>query len=247
VAPTLAITSVTPALLVPVNTDVTVTASIADPGSNDTLSCSFNMDDGAPALVAAPVAGVCSRSKVFAAAGVFTVTVTGTDDDGGLDSESRLLIVFDPEAGFVTGGGTIASPAGAYPADPTLTGHVNFGFTMKYHKGTTIPTGETQFTFQAADFKFKATTYEWLVVAGARAQYRGLAQVNHGGNYGFLLTAFDGQAPGGGGVDRFRLKVWDVATNTIVYDNVPGGLDDMDLANPQPLASGSLVIHAPKK
>jgi hypothetical protein len=41
-----------------------------------------------------------------------------------------------------------------------------------------------------------------LVIAGARAQYKGLGTVNGSGNYGFLLTAIDGQVNGGGGVDK---------------------------------------------
>jgi hypothetical protein len=71
--------------------------------------------------------------------------------------------------------------------------------------------------------------------------------VNDAGNFGFLLTVVDGALPGGGGADKFRLKVWDIATSTIVYDNVLGGSDDMDAANPTVIASGSIVIHAPKK
>jgi hypothetical protein len=250
VAPTVLITSVTPGSLVPVNTNVTVNASISEPASNDTFTastCSFDMDDGNPALVDVPVAGACSASKLFSAAGVFTVTVSGTDDDGGIGSASVLVIVFDPSAGFVTGGGTINSPAGAYTADASLTGHANFGLFSKYQKGALVPTGETVFWFQAASFNFKATSYQWLVVAGARAQYKGVGQVNNSGSYGFLLTVIDGHAPGGGGYDKFRLKVWEIATNAIVYDNVLGASDDMDAANPQVIASGSIVVQAPKK
>jgi hypothetical protein len=229
---------------------VTVTASIADAGINDTFTaqtCSFDMDDGNPPLLGVPVAGVCSQSKLFATAGVFTLIVSGTDDDGGVGSASTVLIVFDPAAGFVTGGGTIVSPPGAYTADPSLEGHANFGFFSKYQRGAFVPTGETQFWFQAANFNFKATSYQWLVVAGFRAQYKGFGQVNDAGNYEFLLTVVDGQAPGGGGVDKFRLKVWDAATMVVVYDNVLGGSDDMDAANPQAIASGSIMIQAPKK
>ena len=248
VAPTVLITSITPASLVEVGTNVTVNALISDPGSNDTLTCSFDMDDGQPPLIDAPDgAGACTVAKVFTAAGVYSVVVTGLDDDGGSGSASALLIVFDPEAGFVTGGGTINSPAGAYPANPSLTGQASFGFFSKYQKGATVPTGETQFQFQAANFHFKATAYQWLVVAGAKAQYKGNGQVNGAGDFGFLLTVVDGELPGGGGADKFRLKVWDIATSTIVYDNVLGAPDDMDIANPLAIASGSVVIHAPKK
>ena len=59
-----------------------------------------------------------------------------------------------------------------------------------------------------------------------------------------LLTATDGQLPGGGGLDKFRIKIWNKATNTVVYDNVAGGSEDIDSASPQVIAGGSIVIHA---
>ena len=42
-----------------------------------------------------------------------------TDKDGGTDTivASTYVVVYDPSAGFVTGGGWINSPAGAYAAD----------------------------------------------------------------------------------------------------------------------------------
>ena len=67
--------------------------------------------------------------------------------------------------------------------------------------------------------------------------------VNGAGEYGFLLTATDGQQPGGGGVDKSRIKIWVKATGAIVYDNVLGASEDIDAANPQEIAGGSIVIH----
>ncbi len=45
--------------------------------------------------------------KMYAAAGVYTVTVTITDDDTGVHSNSttQMLVIYDPNGGFVTGGG----------------------------------------------------------------------------------------------------------------------------------------------
>jgi len=98
--------------------------------------------------------------------------------------------------------------------------------------------------FQVAGFGFHSSVYEWLVVAGAKAQYKGVGQVNGAGDYGFLLTATDGQQPGGGGVDRFRIKIWDrLNGDGVVYDNVHGASDDVDGASPQALGGGSIVIH----
>jgi parallel beta-helix repeat protein len=74
------------------------------------------------------------------AAGVYIVTakVPGTTI-----SDTWMLAVYDPSAGFVTGGGWIESPEGAYQADPTLSGKATFGFVSKYQKGANIPTGKT--------------------------------------------------------------------------------------------------------
>ena len=55
-----------------------------------------------------------------------------------------------------------------------------------------MPTGETEFQFQAGNFNFHSAVYRWLVIAGAKAQYKGTGTINGSGNYGFLLTATDG-------------------------------------------------------
>jgi hypothetical protein len=120
-----------------------------------------------------------------------------------------------------------------------LTGKANFGFVSKYQKGATIPSGNTEFQFKAGNLNFKSSSYEWLVIAGARAQFKGEGTINGAGNYGFMLTAIDGQISGGGGSDKFRIKIWD--GETIVYDNQIGDLDDADPLTL--LGGGSIVIH----
>jgi hypothetical protein len=245
VAPTVVSTSPVSGSFYLVGTTVPVTGLLTDPGSNDVLTCAFDFDGGGPAVVAPAPGGVCSVLNTFGAAGVYTVTVTGADDDGGVSAPSSLLIViYDPDAGFVTGGGTIDSPPGAYPADPTLAGRANLSVNAKYKKGADAPMGQTQFNFHGSDFVFHAGDYQWLVVTGAKAQYRGTGTLNGVGSYGFLLTVTDGKAPGGGGIDRFRLKVWNQsAGDEVVYDNAPGASEDIDIANPQPTRSGSIKIH----
>lgn len=80
------------------------------------------------------------------------------------------------------------------------------------------------------------------MISGARAQYKGTGTVNGSGNYGFLLSAVDGQVSGGGGADKFRLKVWNVASNAVVYDKQLGA-SDTDAAA-MTLGGGSIVIHS---
>jgi len=74
-----------------------------------------------------------------------------TVNDGTLSSsQSALWRGLRPERRFVTGGGWIESPAGAYIADPTLAGRATFGFMSKYQKGSNLPTGNTAFQFDLA-------------------------------------------------------------------------------------------------
>jgi hypothetical protein len=48
--------------------------------------------------------------------------------------------------------------------------------------------------------------YDWLVVGGAKAQYKGTGTINGAGNYGFLLTATGGALPGRGRVECASLS-----------------------------------------
>ena len=88
-------------------------------------------------------------------------------------------MVYDPTGGFVTGGGWIDSPAEAC-ADFCVgaSGKATFGFVSKYKKGASVPTGRTQFKFKAGNLDFNSSNYDWLVVAGAKAMYKGTGTVN---------------------------------------------------------------------
>lgn len=240
-APSLAAVSA-PVDPVPVDTPVTVSSSFTDAGAADTHRCDLDWGDGSTDVALDPAGTTCTGSHSYAAAGIYTVTVTATDDDGGADSEAyQYVVVYDPSAGFVTGGGWIHSPAGAYTADPGLTGKANFGFVAKYKKGATVPDGSTQFQFDAGGLSFHSTSYEWLVVSGARAQYKGSGTLNGVDSYGFLLTAGDGQRNGGDGADTLRIKIWDRASGDVVYDNQIAESDDSPATDA--VEGGSIVIH----
>ena len=183
-----------------------------------------------------------SASHTYTATGVYTVRLKVIGPGSAIyESLYRYVVVYDPNGGFVTGGGWINSPPGAYAPNPSLTGKANFGFEAKYKNGAAVPSGQTEFQFHAAGLNFKSTSYEWLVVGGPKAQFKGEGTINGQGNYGFLLTATDGQVSGGGGVDKFRIKIWDKATGQVVYDNQMGAADDADATTA--IAGGSIVIH----
>jgi hypothetical protein len=169
---------------------------------------------------------------------VYEVTLTVTDDDGGVGSAVfQYVVVYDPDGGFVTGGGWIDSPAGAYAADPSLTGKANFGFNAKYKKGKSTPDGNTNFQFKAGDLHFQSTSYDWLVVTGGdRAKFKGTGEINGVSGFGFMLTARDWS-----GGDSFRIKIWDVASGDVVYDNQPAEGDESYAGTA--LGGGSIVVH----
>jgi hypothetical protein len=184
--------------------------------------------------------------------GVYNICIRGTDSQNNVGvPECFMVPVYDPSVGFVTGGGWIISRPGAYLADANLTGKANFGFVSKYVKGKSTPTGETEFQFQVASFKFNSTVYEWLVVTGAKAQYQGRGTVNGSGVYQFVLTANDGDLAVPVEPDKFRIKITDIDGSSpnygkVVYDNQRGQSTDLNTAEPQAISGGSIVVHKTK-
>jgi hypothetical protein len=246
--PAVTISTPTSGALYLAGSTVGMTAAFTDAGAADTHTCSIGWDDGSAAQAGAVTesngSGTCSKSHSFGAAGVYTVQVTVRDDDGATGTASTLVVVYDPNAGFVTGGGWFTSPAGAYRPNTAVTGRANFGFNAKYLKGARIPTGEAQLQFPAANLNFHSTSYDWLVVTGGKAQFKGTGTINGTGSYGFLLTVLDGARAGG--TDRIRIKISDKnAGNAVVYDNVldPAATDDVDTALPQTLGGGDIAIQ----
>ena len=184
--------------LYPVNTPVSFTAALTDAaGGTHSGTWSFDAISQAAEIAesSGASAGMATATHTFTTAGVYKVKLTLNDSCGGSGTADQignmelLVVVYDPLAGYVTGGGWIDSKA------------------------------------------------------GAKAQYKGIGQINGAGNYGFLLTATDGDVSGGG-VDKFRIKIWDKSNrDAIVYDNALGASDDIDDANPQAIAGGTIVIH----
>jgi hypothetical protein len=201
----------------------------------DGSQCDSSVDTECPVLEANG-SGSTTGSHTYAEPGVHTVRLTVTDDDEDSDeSVYQFLVVYDPDGGFVTGGGWIMSPEAAYLSDPSLIGKANFGFVSKYKKGAQVPSGNTEFQFKAGDLNFHSTSYDWLVVTGSDyARFKGLGTINgetdsNGQPYKFMLWAGDGEP------DTFRIKIWweDGGIEHLVYDN---GMD-------QPIGGGNIVVH----
>ena len=144
--------------------------------------------------------------------GVYTIGVRARDGSGAWSAAATaLLVVYDPSGGFVTGGGWIVPGGpGSDPGDvlPGLDGvsRANFGFNVKYQKGSsTVPGGALQFHYNAGRLHLKSTAFDWLVVTNTSwAKFQGLATIDGAGGalYPFRVEARDGSP------DRLVLRVW---------------------------------------
>jgi hypothetical protein len=240
---------------VAINTNVALTAIVDDrsTGNSNIASVQYSTDgtswiqmqatDGA---FNSPYEAVNTILQGYANPDILSIKIKASDAAGYIAlSEPLLLVIYDPSGGFVTGGGWIVSPAGAYIKDPSLAGKANFGFVSKYQKNANVPTGETEFQFTVGGLNFHSGSYEWLVVSGPKAQFKGTGTVNGQGNYGFMLTAIDGALNGGGGSDKFRIKIWNKAANdALVYDNQQNLADSADPTTI--IGGGSIIIHKSK-
>jgi hypothetical protein len=229
---------------VAINTTINTSASFTDAIPSNTHTAVWNWGDGSTSngtVTESNGAGTVTGSHAYSVDGVYTVTLTVTNNQGGSgQSVFNYVVVYNPSAGFVTGG-WFNSPAGAYAANPTLTGQANFGLNAKYHSGSTVPTGNTEFQFPAANLSFHATSYDWLVISGNQAQYQGSGTINGSGNYGFLVTALDNG--GGSTADDIRIKIWDKNNNNaVVYDTQPGAATTA--APTTALGGGRIQVHS---
>jgi len=228
----------------PINTTITLTANIDDTttgGSNIALA-EYSLDGGVTWTAMAASDGTFDEviedvTVTFTSSDtpdVVDLCVQGKDSAGIVgDPACIMFVVFDPEGGFVTGGGWIWSPPEAFYADPTLEGEANFGFVAKYKKGTRIPEGETEFMFQPADLNFHSLSYDWLVIRDTTAQFTGKGTINgeladNGTPYRFTIWAVD-NAP-----DTFHIKIWYVDGMNVyaIYDS-----------DAQQLGGGSIIVH----
>jgi endonuclease G, mitochondrial len=203
-----------PSAQLAVGSSATISVSFNDSDAADTHAATFTWSDGATSTGSC-AAGNCTTQRTFAAAGIYQVAIVVTDAAGATDSSTYApVIVYDTNAGFVTGGGWFSSPSGK----------ASLNVNVKYLKGAAAPTGQTK--FEVAGLSLNSTSHDWLVVSGSTAQYRGRGTVNGAGDYTFDVTVTDAAS------DTFRITIRDTATNAVVYDSTSVSL-----------GGGNITVH----
>ena len=168
--------------------------------------------------------GTVKGTHSFSAPGVYKVSMKVTDSSGFSTTTTTagdleaIVVIYDPSGGYTIGGGWVSVPAGSYFGDLGLTGKLGFGFNSKYTNAKN-PKGDSDVNFKLGNFEFSSLNYDYLAISGNRAQFQGFGKVNGDAGYNFILTVIDGDAKGGDGVDRFRIKIWNKNTGAIVFDN----------------------------
>jgi len=219
-----------------VDSQIAFDGSASSDPDGDALIYDWDWGDSSSSLNAG-----ATPTHTYSDADIYSVCLTVTDSGGLSDTACTTAVVYDADAGHVTGGGWIDSPAGAYKPDENLSGKADFGFVSKYKKGANVPTGNTRFQFHVAEMNFHSESYEWLVVnkGGTNALFKGEGTLNgdldlSGNAYKFMLWAGDGSP------DTFRIRIWSedsVGNEMVIYDN--------DVK--QAIGGGSIVIHTGEK
>lgn len=210
-------------------TTVTASAAFADPDPGDVLTARLFWGDGTSSTPGT-AGGTLRATHAYAKAGLYDVTLRLTDAAG--EQASRVFehaVIYDPAGPAVAGDGTIA----------THQGQATFQLAADYVTGRRAPQGSVQ--FRVPGFDLKSRLLRWLVVRGNAAWIEGEGTLNGRGRYRFRAFAVDAQATGGGGADRFRISIYDLASGALAYDSEPGAPDD---ATPRtPLGAGAIQIQ----
>jgi hypothetical protein len=193
--------------------ELAVLADFTDVGVLDTHTARFSWGDGgtsAASVAESPGSGTASAGHLYTDPGFYTVTVTVWDDDGGFDTATLgEVFVFDPNT-FVTGGGWVASPAGAWTDQPTYTGRATFGFVARYDRSGMVR-GNVEFQLHRG-INFHATGFDYLLINDGIAVFEGWGRVNGESGYHFEIVATD---------ERLASSTKDLFWITITRDGSP--------------------------
>ena len=171
---------------------------------------------------------ISQSSTSFNKAGLYTVTSIVEDNDGNSVSCNTTVVVYDPDAGSIVGGGQLQSPLGLFLQDPTISGTVVFNLNLGYQRGQESPSGIVRFSLQGGDFQFVGETYEWLVVDSATtAHFKGAGTINGEGLYVIAVDLTDNP-------DTMSIRIYEESSELEIYDQ----------SFPDVIAQGQVMVRS---
>ena len=138
--------------------------------------------------------------------------------------------------GWLSGGGAIESPAGAWSRAPGASGPASFGIAVRHVGDSRVPTGFAALTFEAGNLDFRSAGFDWLLFVGGIGTAAGWGTLNGVDGYSFKVMAADGGPDDGGAL---RMRIWLSATAAVIYDSEPFGRGDVPTS---PIARGSVTV-----
>jgi hypothetical protein len=163
-------------------------------------------------------------------------------------SDPAVLTVYQPITGvWATGGGWVVDPSTQNKpvSISTTNNHGNFGFNVRYRKGTTSPEGQSVYTFRGSDgYDYIVKSNSWVGGGAAfsptTASFSGKATV-------IIIDPVTGRQVGGGGNYTYRVDVVDGTPDSYaisVYTPAGSLYHQVGTTAAQiPLGGGSIVLH----
>ncbi len=183
---------------------------------NDPLTYAWHLDDGSATGITA--LGVTPTMIAPSSPDLYLLTLTVTDPTGASSSSIIEVAVYDPTASSITGGGWFDSPPGALRDNPGAVGKATFAFHVGYKRGRSIPDGNARVAFEAGGLKLTSDSFDWLVVGGDMARFRGVGTLEARATpVRFEITARE--------PNTIRVRIWDDEVGVIyeTLDLVIGG------------------------
>jgi uncharacterized delta-60 repeat protein len=224
-----------------INTPAMVSATFTYNIPTDQHTAVWNWGDNttsAGVVAEANGMGTVTGSHIYAAPGIYPVTLTVTDQRGASGSATATpgVVVFDLVIGGIIGNGFFIGSPVALAA--SAAGKVQFQLAAKYTGNGAVPQGEAVVQFKSARRIFRSTSLDWLVIAGSTAWYQGTGTIQGAGSYGFLVSARSGSK----GAGKIRIRIWNKATGALVYDTQPGAPFGAEPTTP--IRGGRIALHA---
>lgn len=187
-----------------VGAHVALSGSFTDPGVLDTHTAVWTV--GGTAVPATVVehggAGTAAATWTPSAAGLYPLSLTVTDRDGGTTTVAGgTHVVFDPDAGSVAGAGALLDPG----RDLVL-----FELDARYRDHDSSPAGDVE--LHAPHLTLDATRLDWLVVTSPSFVLQGVGRVDHRSGFRFRLSGTTGHP------DQLRVQIW-ASDGSVVYDS----------------------------